>query len=340
MEEFERADWGIGVGEELRRLSIEAYYLDRWVSKVPTFPTRIYPIQTSLEEACPDQLPFERCMIRYENKSPKDSEFWGPVTSKEQLLNVFYTSMRCRSQPGKILCIRQWVDDIEIEYRCFWNTRLVAVAGEIIDESVLDYVSTLTIPYHRCVFDIVRIKDQFHLVEFNSWETNSGAHFFDWKADTEIFYPTETSEVVFRTRTEERRFPVPRNVVEFEEPDLTQIEILPPSRGHWLVTEEYVYIATEIYLGRFTKDLKAVNWKRVDSRFETLEMCENRVLKLGKIYFNWDLGPAKKHPVLEAGLTDTPRMSWKYGFVCRYRGERKFCRLWNDGRFQIVSLEN
>ena len=33
-------------------------------------------------------------MTRYENKSPKNLEFWGPISTKKELINLYYTSLR------------------------------------------------------------------------------------------------------------------------------------------------------------------------------------------------------------------------------------------------------
>ena len=89
-------------------------------------------------------------MIRYENKSPKDSESWGSVSTKEELINVFYTSLRCKTNPGKYYCVREWIElgsFEEEEYRCFWNNGLVAVSSESDTEpkinEILDYITKI-----------------------------------------------------------------------------------------------------------------------------------------------------------------------------------------------------
>jgi hypothetical protein len=156
-----------------------------------TFGTVIY---NNIDDV-PEVLPFSKCMLRYENKSPKDSEFWGHVSTKQEMLHLFDTSLRCKSNKGSKYCIREW-KELGSEYRCFWNNKLVAISAETDDEpdiqKILDYIRTIRnrIFYNRCVFDIAieRTTGNFIFVEYNSWETNSGAHRFDWVEDTTTFY--------------------------------------------------------------------------------------------------------------------------------------------------------
>jgi len=46
-------------------------------------------------------------MVRWENKSPKDSDLWGPVSTSQQVKDLFYTSLRCKTNPGKIFSLRR-----------------------------------------------------------------------------------------------------------------------------------------------------------------------------------------------------------------------------------------
>ena len=87
IEEIEENDWNIKPNDnnDYRKYkSIESYHLHNWYDKLNeiTFNTYIYE---SIDDI-PEVLPFKKCMIRYENKSPKDSEFWGPVEKKEELI--------------------------------------------------------------------------------------------------------------------------------------------------------------------------------------------------------------------------------------------------------------
>lgn len=204
VEDIERLDWHTeesNTGEQRRLKSIASYHLrpDTWYPLVQdlTFETRFY-------EEVSAKLPFEQCMVRWENKSPKDSEYWGPVATKKEVERLFYTSLRCKTNPGRLFCFRLWIK-LHDEYRCFWNGTLRAVSGDNENASELnseivgqihDYISTIIdrIPYIRCIFDIGRVEVErngelvFKIIEFNSWETNSGSHLFDWKEDSEILY--------------------------------------------------------------------------------------------------------------------------------------------------------
>ena len=95
IEEQEINDWNISINDTndiQKQKSISAYWLNNWYEKVQniTFNTVIY---RNIDEIL-DILPFKKCMTRYENKSPKDSEFWGPISTKKELINLYYTSLR------------------------------------------------------------------------------------------------------------------------------------------------------------------------------------------------------------------------------------------------------
>ena len=130
IENIEYNDWHIFPSDanEIRRSnSISAYYLDKTYDAIAdiSFPTIFYPNI----ESVPDVLPFEQCMVRYENKSPKDSEHWGSVQTKTEMLIIYQTSLRCKTNPGQIYCVREWSYKLQIEFRCFYNNKLVAVSG-------------------------------------------------------------------------------------------------------------------------------------------------------------------------------------------------------------------
>lgn len=111
-------------------------------------------------------------MVRWENKSPKDSDLWGPVYLKDDVIKLFYTSLRCKTNHGTLYCFREWITIYE-EYRCFWNGTLCAISGN--SESIMNkdivtkiynYIYSIKdrIPYHRCVFDICRISENQELI--------------------------------------------------------------------------------------------------------------------------------------------------------------------------------
>ena len=364
VEEIELHDWGVdnnANNEKRREKSIVSYYLNKWYSKIEdlTFQTYIYPINTTLEEACPEILPFQECMVRYENKSPKDSEYWGPVTCKEEVINIFYTSLRCKSNTGEYLCIREWCDSIQQEFRCFWNTRLVAVGIEDFESRELDsdtcqrllnYVNEIAdrIPYQRCVLDIALLAGpEFKIIEFNSWETNSGAYPFDWKEDTEILYPDFTQNtypIVFRHGKFQKTFEVKmeNQEKEVEEIDISQIQILKPQKSsNWLVTDNYIYITTDIWLGRFTLELQPINWKRGEFRFCYLKLCKNKILKVGEEYLYDNFAICRQSSqIIDDNLGENMNYSenpiLRYGFYGLYDGKIRFCRLDNNGKFYLV----
>lgn len=310
--------------------SIEAYWLNKWYQKMENITFKTYFYNTFDE--IPDILPFDKSMVRYENKSPKDSEFWSHCNSKEQMKNIFYTSLRCKTNPGNIYCIREWIDLGE-EYRCFWNGKLVAISSEMIDrppiEDILNYIRSISeyICFHKCVFDISQIKNsnKFIFVEYNSWETNSGAHRFDWIYDTEVFY--ETNCITIRWKNgEEKISPIKniqniqniipkKNLVKFESFD--DFEIVKQTMPcNYLLTDKFFYLTTDIWLGRFTLNLKPINWKRGVFRFTCIELCDDGSLFINPNYYYPDLTPKKSKSILSntQNIKNINKTDVKYGF--------------------------
>ncbi len=303
IEKQEYQDWNVfpDTENEIRRQqSIQSYWLDVWYDKMKdiTFPTIIY---NSIDEI-PEILPFDKCMVRYENKSPKDSEYWGPCTTKNQMLNIFYTSLRCKTNPGKKYCIRQWIE-LTDEYRCFWNCGLVAISSELCHEppidQILEYIKKISsnICYNKCVFDIAHVKNtnQLIFVEYNSWESNSGAHRFDWTADTEVFYLTDV--ITIRWINGEKKMPLlnNKNTINKNMPiNFDDYQVIKPSKpSNWLVTDKFVYIANDIWLGRFTLNMKPLNWTRGVFRFNNLLLCEDGCVYAEPNFYYYDLTPKK-----------------------------------------------
>jgi hypothetical protein len=367
MEEYELADWGITPhmnNNERKQKSIQAYYFDKWYDKVKdvTFESYIYKVDTTDNDGhhsgMPDILPFEKSMVRWEHKSPKDSEFWTYVSTKKEVENLFYTSLRCKTNPGSFYCIREWINDIESEFRCFWNEKLVAVSAandiEPPIQEILDYVKDLAkyIPYYRCVFDIAKTKrgmtlkigKEYALIEFNSWESNSGSYLFSWVDDTEFFYrlPTDDSDVVFKWGETIKRVPfdqIPKtiNLVGDKITDMSKIQIMKPNKpSNWLVTEKYIYIANDIYLGMFTHEFKPIYWRRGVFRFCNLQLCEDGSI-LAESFYTKDLVDKKtKSKLIKANGDEYPDPPLKYGFVGKLDGKFVFCRLMHDEGFRIV----
>jgi hypothetical protein len=325
IEHVEYNDWHIlpsDTNEKRRTNSISAYYLDKTYPTIAniSFPTVFYPNIESI----PDVLPFDQCMVRYENKSPKDSEHWGPIQTKIELLRMFYTSLRCKTNPGQIYCVRQWSHQLQTEFRCFYNSKLVAISGsDHIDSEEIDHIIPKLIAYitkevepilcfYRCVFDIALLNNgSFIFVEFNSWETNSGAHRFDWIDSTEILYPEDKfstnvvcnwkdsnlSEIqtrVFQNLVYERKNTILsqhnlsksydylyKNMYKLiNDFDLTDFVILNPINKNWLKTNTYIYAFNDIWLGRFDLNLKPINWIRGIFRYCTIEQTSQGLLKI------------------------------------------------------------
>jgi len=350
LEDIERDDWlalPSDSFEERKQKSISAYWLHKWYNKVSaiTFPTYIY---NSLEDV-PTILPFEKSIVRYENKSPKDSEFWQPISTKYELINLFYTSLRCKTNPGSFYCVRQYMKLGE-EYRCFWNNGLVAISSDSNEkpniQELVNYIKSISsyIPYHRCVFDISQVDDpnwpdKYIFVEFNSWETNSGGHKFNWKDDTEIFYENENNYVsvrwgggecvVLATSVKYNYFNTIDKINKLD--FLTTYTIKKYNYyQNTLFTEKYIYIANDIWLGRFDLNLKPLNWTRGEFRFDCIQMCEDGGIFADGKYYHYDLTPKNhnaKSKIKEGCVKQS--IKFKYGFVVTENstGEEHYVRI-------------
>lgn len=263
IEEIERNDWEIDSKtpiSEKKQKSISAYYLPRWIEDMKkfTFHTEVVPVN-KLDSFIPKKS--VNYMVKWEHKSPKDSPHWGPINGSDpnfhqKISQMFYTSLRCRGSPipGKYFCFREFVPLQKIEYRCFWNRRLVAVGAETHEEGSFDQILSQEIiafvdkisphfPYYRCVFDIAKKEGmdgesgEFIFIEFNSWESNSGAYPFDWIDDTDILYPEKGNEIHFRWNKE--------NLIVNHGP-LSNMNFIPKiilstDRGDYAVTDIYLY---------------------------------------------------------------------------------------------------
>ena len=269
-----------------------------------TFDTKIYD---SIEKI-PDCLPWKKCMVRYENKSPKDSELWGPISTKKQLEELFYTSLRCKTNPGKFYCIREWIE-LSNEYRCFWNNGLVAISSEDTIrpdiEKILDYIYRISssVKYHRCVFDIAFIKETNELIfiEYNSWETNSGAHKFDWNDDKEIFYNGDC--VVIRWNCGEERIKNKLFGLYVNNNDNNNNKFIMDNQiykcvqniypSNYLITDKYIYISKDVWLGLFNHNLTPIKWIKGVFRFDYIELCIDGSICVGDKYYYSDLTPKR-----------------------------------------------
>lgn len=317
LEEIEFNDWKILPSDNNNdrfKKSVEAYWLNNWYDQMKDITPKTF-IYTHLDEI-PDILPFDKCMVRYENKSPKDSEFWGSISTKEELIKIFYTSLRCKTNQGKYYCVREWINLADSEYRCFWNNGLVAISSESNYEppinEILEYINNIKnkIIYNRCVFDIAHMYDSNKInnlgdlmfIEYNSWESNSGAHRFNWYENTEELY-NSTNEITIKWLNGEKK--INQSITNLNRINYTNYlldnemlsllyknKILKPIKPtNYLITEKYVYITNDIWLGRFDLNLKPLNWKRGVFRFGNLELCTDGCIFDGTNYYYYDLTP-------------------------------------------------
>ena len=312
VEDLEMYDWKSNndeTGKSLRQKSITSYCLSNstiWYESIKdlTFEAKFY-------DEIPNILPYDKCMVRWQNKSPKDSPNWGPVSTKEDVEKLFYTSLRCKdisgdngdisgdSEDKKIYCFRPWIETYE-EFRCFWNGTLKVVSSNGNNNFSNDMIKLLysylayianRIPYHRCVFDICRINENnklsFKIIEFNSWETNSCGYHIDWKLNTDMLYG-DTSFVYFvdsNRIVNLHSFFYLSYIPRFS--NTKSISKICPDNiisGDYLYHNGFLYIHNDIWLGKFTLDLKAVSWKRGIYRFGNLKLINNQILIDGTKY--------------------------------------------------------
>jgi hypothetical protein len=346
VEQIEYNDWNLKkdsfntlCAQQLTELSVNAYYVDRWINKIKdhTFETQIYDA-----DKLPDQLPYEKCMIRYEHCSPKDSEYWGACRLKEEALKMFNSSLRCYNNHGDKIIVRKWQENIKKEYRIFWNTRVVAgclaINNDSLEDSledgstsallkdaeqILKYLSEIDIPYYRCVIDLALIEDEsilenrfWKIIEFNSWETNSGALLFDWKKDTEKLYPEcygNSLSVEFRRKDLDGNIivvNVPNNFVlkikrfipmitgSIFDPTNKNIKILETNKNS-LLTDKYLIIQTDIWLIAFDKiTFKDIIWVRNTNRFDSIIRINQNIFKSGTEYFDHNLSKLNEQQIL------------------------------------------
>ena len=345
IEEQEYDDWGIyphDPNDIRKQKSISAYWLNNWIEDMSdyTFKTVIY----SSVDQIPDILPFDKCMVRYENKSPKDSDLWGPISTKADLVNLFYTSLRCKTNPGKFYCVREWID-LGCEYRCFWNNGLVAISSEADIqppiEQIFNYIDTFKhkIKFHKCVFDLAHIANTNELIfiEYNSWETNSGAHRFNWSDDKEIFYYENRTSTTIRWNGGQivvcndlainnpidnfTKFQTDSQIYEF-------VQLTYPA--NYLITHKYVYVSNDIWLGRFDFNLKPLNWISGVFRFSGIELCVGDCICIDGKYYYSDLTPRTTKLAKINKITENNNsIDYRYGIPVKNRAslEIQFIRM-------------
>jgi len=352
IEEQELNDWKVNVNDnnKVRECkSISSYWLTEWQSEMNdiTFKTVIYDDVNKI----PDILPFGKCMTRYENKSPKDSEFFDSgISTKKELLNLYYTSLRCKTNPGKYYCVREWVE-MGDEFRCFWNNKLVAISSESDNKPkiniILNYINSIKhrITFNKCVFDIAFLKDSEEMIfiEYNSWESNSGAHRFDWKHDTDIFYNEINDEITIRWNSNELKVNlnisniitiIPKNYEKFVMNETLYEFIKPCKPSNWLITDKFIYISNDIWLGRFDYNLKPLNWTRGIFRFSGLELCTDGSIYCNDNFYYYDLTPKRTNSIICDNYFNENKYKYdyKYGIPLLNKGDDTviFIRMLSD----------
>lgn len=335
IEDLEIYDWnsnGNETGESLKEKSISSYWLTDKLDQINWYESiKDLTFESKFYHEIPDILPYDKCMVRWENKSPKDSDYWGPVSNKEETERLFYTSLRCKSgTQGKIYCFRPWIKTYE-EFRCFWNGTLKAVSGNetsILDSNIIrkiySYLSSVAhrIPYHRCVFDICRVIENdelvFKIIEFNSWETNSGANHLDWIENTDILYD-DTNSVYFVNKHDCITLPsflynsytLPISTTD----RIERVDPLNIIRGDYLFHNGFLYIHNDIWLGKFTLNLEPVTWKRGVYRFSNLKLVNNRIV-IDNTMYDDDFRKIKSYKI-----KDSPLVYPRYGILIKYENK-------------------
>lgn len=372
-------DWQINPNDDnltRQTKSITAYWLNNTYDAIAniTFETIFY---TSFDEI-PEILPFEQCMVRYENKSPKDSEFWGPIQTKQQLFKIFFTSLRCKTNPGNVYCIRKWESNIQAEYRCFYNKRLVAISADdkpqLIDVTSLStYINKYVVSklkFTKCVFDIGILNDNTYVfIEFNSWETNSGAYLFNWSDDTEVFYPEKDNNDITVKWLDIATNEPTQSLITFDDQIITtsnpplslsnsckqinsseinfnEIEIFDSNYSdgfNWLKTSSYIYAFNDIWLGKFDNNLKPIYWTRGIFRFSKIKLCVDGCISINSHTYYSDLRIKHTNSKIKQSHTclnlfNYQDCGFRYGIGFKYNTNLYFASLGFDCMFTYYKM--
>ena len=356
IEDIEASDWNINDDDDgiIRyNKSISAYFLHNWYNAVSdiTFKTYFY---NSLDDI-PEILPFAKSMVRYEHKSPADSEYWGPITTKKELEKMFYTSLTSRMKPGKIYCVREWIDLEIIEYRCVWNNYLTAISTDHEIDTDIEFLLTLIeyvksiehlIPFTKCIFDVGVLKDtnEFILIEFNSWETLSRPHYFHWIDHTEYLYST-TGMTSIKTNVNSSIIqikycnPCKQEIISnINACDIHVSEPIVPSG--WLIHDNFLYVVNDVWLQKIKlDDMTCVGWKRGVFRFSPMQLSNNNTIIIGTYEYSLDLKLLKENLHNKSFSKQLLSNKYRYGFRGKFNDINIFCRVDNDCNFAIEYIE-
>jgi hypothetical protein len=201
---------------------------------------------------------------------------------------------------------------------------------------LIDYLATIAprIPFYRCVVDVaVNRAGGFVLVEFNSWESNSGAHCFSWADDDALLYDTAGRRIVCRWLADRVDAATVASAADAEDAagecyyewplastlpqlvsgsdcdfSLERLTVLRPiAPSNWLVKGETLFVTTDVWLAALRLPLserwqETARWRRGPFRFDVLRATEYGLCAGDRYYWD-DLSPSKPQPLL---LGDTP----------------------------------
>lgn len=186
-------------------------------------------------------------------------------------------------------------------------------------------------------------------VEYNSWESNSGAHNFNWHDDTEIFY--NNTNITIRWKNGEKNIQTPHiaNINTSNNIDWKNYEIIKPWKpSNWLITDKHIYITTDIWLCRLSFDMKPLNWKRGMFRFNHLQLCENGDIFAFPSLYDYCLTDkvTKRKIIFNKIIFDNTNYDnlnlsmCKYGCLakCNLTNDFVFVHLHNDGQFSLEKV--
>src|SRR3989304_7475483 len=159
--------------------------------------------------------------VRSYNCSPKDSNYNHSliIRTPQEIFTLFRNSYRVSYNIGIMkrigapigIMLRQPIKIFpeSLEFRCFYNEKLRAIsryrnislfedeADELpkekkneIENKIIEWFDSITIPYHCCTVDLVVMDDEVLLVEFNSFGAgmNAGSAQYHWIKDFNTLY--------------------------------------------------------------------------------------------------------------------------------------------------------
>ena len=102
------------------------------------------------------------------------------------------------------------------------------------------------------------------------------------------------------------------------------ININKPS--NYLITDKYIYITNDIWLGRFDFNLNPINWTRGVFRFDQLEACYDGSIYCNEKYYYYDLTPKNTSSKINKDYfkyCENININLKYGILIRNKKTNK-----------------